>query len=320
MMQTRVRPLVEGGILSAIAIIFALMSAYLPVLGPFVNMLWPVPIILLGARHGFRWSTLATCAAGVLIAVLLEPLHALGVVVGFGLIGIVLGHAIREEYSPAKAVACGAVASLLSKVAVLALSALLLGVNPLEMQVDALAAGTQEALAMYRSLGMQEEELQQMAVTMGQLVEVLRIILPAGFIMAAVADTYLNFIVARLVLRRLGQFVPAFPPFREWRFPGVVAYVYILALVGVYWGASRDWTLLRQVAMNLQVIASLFLFVQGLALVVFLTEKYRLPSFVRGLLLLLVLTNGFLTQLVIYAGVAEAWVDMRRLRKSDGPA
>ena len=39
MTQTRIRPLVEGGILSAIAIVFALMSAYLPILGPFVNML-----------------------------------------------------------------------------------------------------------------------------------------------------------------------------------------------------------------------------------------------------------------------------------------
>ena len=179
MTQTRIRPLVEGGILSAIAIVFALMSAYLPILGPFVNMLWPVPIILLGVRHGFRWSVMATLSAGVLIAVLMHPLHALSVVVGFGLIGIVLGHAIREAYSPGKALVWGSLASLLSKVAVLGLSAFILGINPLEMQIDVMAKGTEEALAMYRSMGMQEEELQRLAATMGQLVDVLRIILPA---------------------------------------------------------------------------------------------------------------------------------------------
>ena len=320
MTQTRIRPLVEGGILSAIAIVFALMSAYLPILGPFVNMLWPVPIILLGVRHGFRWSVMATLSAGVLIAVLMHPLHALSVVVGFGLIGIVLGHAIREAYSPGKALVWGSLASLLSKVAVLGLSAFILGINPLEMQIDVMAKGTEEALAMYRSMGMQEEELQRLAATMGQLVDVLRIILPAGFAMAAVVDTYLNFIVARLVLRRLGMDVPAFPPFREWRFHGGLAYAYALALVGAYWGSSREWLWLRDIAMNVQVVASLFLFVQGLALVVFLTDKYRLPKFVRGLILLLLVTNGFLTQMVIYAGVAEAWVDVRRLRKPGEPS
>ena len=58
MQLARTRSLVEGGILSAMAIVFALISVYIPVLGMFVNLLWPVPIILLGVRHGFRWSFL----------------------------------------------------------------------------------------------------------------------------------------------------------------------------------------------------------------------------------------------------------------------
>ena len=91
MQHNRVRPMVEGGILASIAIVFALISAYMPFVGPFVNLIWPVPIILLGVRHGYKWSIMATFVAGIIIAMLVHPLQAVGVVVGFGLIGIVLG-------------------------------------------------------------------------------------------------------------------------------------------------------------------------------------------------------------------------------------
>ena len=127
MRQTRVRSMVEGGLLAAIAIIFAIISVYLPIIGPFVNLLWPVPIILLGVRHGYKWSIMATVVAGVIISMLVHPLQAVSVVVGFGLIGIVLGYAFRMEFSPAKTMLWGSAASLLSKIALLAIGAAIRG-------------------------------------------------------------------------------------------------------------------------------------------------------------------------------------------------
>ena len=131
MTNTRVRPMVEGGILSAVAILFALISVYIPIIGAFVNLIWPVPIILLGVRHGYKWSLMATAVAGILIALLIHPLHAISVAVGFGLTGIVLGHCFRRGYKPVTSVLFGSVASLVSKIIVLSISAVVLGINPL---------------------------------------------------------------------------------------------------------------------------------------------------------------------------------------------
>ena len=72
MRTTRVQPMVEGGILSAVAILFALISVYVPFIGVFVNLIWPVPIILLGVRHGYKWSLMATVVAGILIGQVTE--------------------------------------------------------------------------------------------------------------------------------------------------------------------------------------------------------------------------------------------------------
>lgn len=317
MQQTRVRPMVEGGVLSAVAIIFAIISAYLPVLGPFVNLIWPVPIILLGVRHGYKWSILATAVAGVLIAILLHPLQAVGVVVGFGLIGIVLGHALRSGFSPTKAMLWGSLASLISKAAVLGISAAVLGINPLTMQTDILAKAVEQAVEVYRGFGMTEENLAQIAGSMKTTMELLNIILPAGFTLAAVLDTYLNFMIARAVLRKLGHHTEGFPPFKLWTLPRFIAYFFILSLVGMYWGKSREITTLYNTAVNIQILTSMFLFVQGLALFYYLADKYNLSRLTRGIILVVIFTSSFLTQGLTFAGAFDMAVDYRRLRSAD---
>ena len=314
MRQTRVRSMVEGGLLAAIAIIFAVISAYLPLIGPFVNLLWPVPIILLGVRHGYKWSIMATVVAGVIIAMLLHPLQAVSVVVGFGLIGIVLGYAFRMEFSPAKTIVWGSVASLLSKIALLAIGAAIMGVNPFNMQGEVMTQAVQQAVGVYRNFGMTEQDLAKMTESMQAMIELMKIILPAGFIMASVADTFLNFLIAKKVLKKLGHNIPDFPPFKQWTLPSYVVYFFALSLVMIYWGRSRDITLLYNVGMNVQMVANMLLFVEGLALFYFIVDKYNLSRMVKGIILFLILTNGMFSQMIIFVGAAETIVDYRRLK------
>ncbi|BBB90618.1 MAG TPA: YybS family protein [Methylomusa anaerophila] len=315
MRQTNVRPVVEGGILTAVAIIFGLISTYLPILGPFVNLIWPVPLILLGVRHGYKWSILATVAAGIIIALLMHPLAAVTVVVGFGLIGIVLGHALRQGYSPFYTLLAGSAASLLSKVAVLVIGAAVLGFNPLNMQIEAMGNAIDQVLAFYRSMGLSEEELSRMDSILRPMIDLMKIILPASFVIASVVDTYLNYHVARIVLKKLGHTVGAFPPFKYWVMPRQTIYALAVAMVMIYWGQSREISLLYQAGMNLQVLTIMVLLLQGLALFYYLADKYNLSRLARGIILVLIFSNGFFTQGLIFAGVFDLIFDYRRLRQ-----
>lgn len=311
--QTRVRPIVEGGVLSAIAIIFAMISAYLPVIGPFVNLIWPVPIILLGVRHGYKWSIMATAVAGILIAILMHPLHAVSVVVGFGLIGITIGHAFRHKFSPVKTMIWGSVASLISKIAIIGIAILVLGTNPLNMQGDVMQKAMEQAMDLYRTMGIKEDDLATMAETMKQALGIMQIILPIGFAGAAVVDTYLNFWVAKAVLRRMGHHIEPFPPIKEWTFPRPAAYIFIASMAAVYFGKSQDIILLYNVGFNVYIGAMLVLVAQGLAVFYYLADKYNLSKLLRAAILFLVLSNGFLTQVLIFVGIYDMMADYRKL-------
>ncbi len=314
MRQTKVRSMVEGGLLAGIAIIFALISAYLPIVGPFVNLLWPVPIILLGVRHGYKWSIMATVVSGLIIAMLIHPLQAVGVVVGFGLIGIVVGYAFRMEFSPAKTMFWGTIASILSKAALLGIGMAVTGINPFVMQGEVMTKAMEQGIEVYRNFGIAEEELTKMKDSMQAVFEIVKVILPAGFIMASVLDTFLNFLIAKKVLKKLGHHIEDFPPFKNWSVPDYIVYFFALSLVMIYWGDSRQITLLYQLGMNLQVITSSLLLVQGLALFYYFVDKYNLSRAVKGIILFLILINGFMSQVLIFAGAIDTILDYRRLR------
>ena len=314
MRQTRVRSMVEGGLLAAIAIIFAIISVYLPIIGPFVNLLWPVPIILLGVRHGYKWSIMATVVAGVIISMLVHPLQAVSVVVGFGLIGIVLGYAFRMEFSPAKTMLWGSAASLLSKIALLAIGAAITGLNPFTMQGDVMAKAVEQAVEVYRSFGMAEQDLAKLTESMQSMLDLMKIILPAGFVMASVVDTGLNYLIAKAVLRKLGHIIPDIPPFKNWTLPDYIMYFFTLALVMIYWGKSREITMLYNVGMNVQIITSMLLLVQGLALFNYIVDKYNLSRLAKGIILFLILANGLFAQILIVVGAVDTIFDYRHLR------
>lgn len=311
------RPMVEAGILAGIAIMFAFISAYLPLVGAFIHLIWPVPIILLGVRHGVKWSVMATVVAGILIAILLHPLHAVSVVVGFGLTGVVLGHGLRKEYTPAKTLLWGSAAALVSTAAVIAIGMFVIGTNPLAIQQEAMTKSVEGAIDFYRTMGMKEEDLKQIGATMSSAMDMMKIILPAGFAMAAVVTAYLNLFVAKRILKKMGHYIQPFPPFKEWQMPKLSLYAFIVAVLAMYWGHSREWTWLFQFGVNLQMIAIVFLLIQGLAVFYYLADKYKLSRLIRGIILFLVFTNGIVLQIVLFAGAVDMAMNYRTRNRAN---
>lgn len=312
--------MVEGGILSAIAILFALISVYIPFIGAFVNLIWPVPIILLGVRHGYKWSIMATVTAGLLIAILIHPMHAIAVAIGFGMTGIVLGYCFRKNWTPVVSVLLGSVASLCSKIIVLSISAAVLGINPLADHSEAMNKAVEQAIALYRNFGMKESDLEQVAEGMKGMLAMMKLILPAGFALASVVDTYLNFLVSRAVLRKMGHQIGTFPEFRRWNFTVYVLYAFILSVLLLYWGKSREIELLATAGLNLQVVSSILLMIQGMAVVFFHGQKREMPRLILWLFVFMVFTNNLIMQIIVFTGAFDIAFDFRRLKKGSSDA
>ena len=189
---------------------------------------------------------------------------------------------------------------------------LLFGLNPFAMDISMANETMDETLAMYRSLGMSEAQLEETRAASTQVLELFVLMLPALFLGSSMIEVTACFVLLRKVLQRLGIPAAGLPAFTEWRLPIFFSYLFGFSLIGLYWGTTRDIAWLYQAALNGYLIAFIAGLVQGLSLLQYLMKHFRVSSFVRILIYMFIVLNGFMTQIVSWTGLFDIAFDYRK--------
>jgi len=306
------KPVVEAGMMSAIAVILSLISMYIP----YLVLILPVPIILIGVNHGLKWSVMVTIVSGVLISFVAGPLMAIKVIIVFGLIGVVFGQAIRAKMSAGRILYWGTLAVLLALIAAFGLTALVLGIDPFQMELSAFEEMTAQSTAIYQDSGMfTAEQLTQINLSNQTMLMLIKMLFPMSIAIGGVIFSYIIFMVASLVLKRRGHNVPSLPPFKHWVLPDYVLYIFIMGYILGYAGQHLELEKAMIVGENMKYFGGLFTFVQGLSVFYYLADKYNLSRFMRSIILLLIFTNVVYEIILVFGGAFEIALDYRRLRQ-----
>ncbi|MDI3481054.1 MAG: hypothetical protein PWQ97_709 [Tepidanaerobacteraceae bacterium] len=307
------RSTVEGAMLSAITIIISLIALYVPVLGVFASLIWPVPIIILGIRHGARTSILATAVAGIAVAMLQGPAQSFNVVLGFGLLGVVMGWAIRKKFSPYKVLMIGSAASLVSEVVLIAATIYLMGFNPMKAELSAMKESITMVGNMYKNMGASPEMVKEMVEGYGKILDFFTLAIPALLVLSSVVSAFLNYQMTKLILSRLGQKLEDFTPFWLWRLPEYTVFLFLLGvlfnMLEYYWPVG----VLKSIGTNLQLIFGFAFILEGLSLVAYYMGRFNVSKILRVLLVLLIFFNPFVTQLVMWAGMFDILFNFRHI-------
>lgn len=310
---TKTKSIVEGALLAAITIILSIFALYVPVIGMFASLVWPVPIVILGIRHGLRTSILATVVSGLIVSMLEGPTQAFTVILGFGLIGIVMGWAINRGFTPAKVMLASSVASLLSKILLVLLTLAIMGINPLTEEIAIMRETTEYVTNIYKGLGLGPDKVESITGTFDRMYDLLALAIPAILVMGAVIDAFLNYIVAKMVLSRLGQKLEDFIPMRLWRFPAYTVFLFLLGvlltMLEQYW--PRE--ILSSIGLNLQMIFYFAFLIEGLSLTAYYLAKYNVPKGLRVLAVFMIFFNPLISQIVIWAGMFDILFNFRQI-------
>ena len=312
MAQQRITPLTESGMLVALSVVLALLGVYLPVLGILFILIWALPIIVLVVRHGLRWGVMAVASSGVLMAILIEPMLALRMAISFGTVGLMLGMGFRKGWSGTRVLVLTLAVSILAKLAALGLLFAVTGMNPLHLELDVLQQSFETSFQMYEAMGMDAAAIDKSRAEMAAGLQFVALLLPLVVVMMGLMDTAIGYFLGGRVLHRLGHDTPALPPFSEWRLPQAFLYVFGFALVGLYWGTTREIQPLYQAALNLNMLALFAGIVEGLSLMRYVMGRYQLSVFVRAALYAFVLFNGVLVQILAFTGLFDMLFDYRR--------
>ncbi len=307
--------MVEGAIFAAIAIVFNLLFYYVPFIGIFINLVMPLPIVICGIRNGLRYSILSTVVATAIIAMVINPIHALFFIAVFGIMGVVLGECVHRDLPTKKLFWYSTFGGLVSIGLNLVLALYVMGINPVEMMFSQLDAAVPQ---MTQSVGgfMGADQAATFSQQMTENIRLMKLILPGAMILVAPCLVLLNYWLARKVMARTGVQLHGFPPAERWGLPFGTAILYIVSLIGLQYCTSsgiRNW--MYTASANVWAICSMLLVVQGLVGVYWWMKKHNKPMFWFRIIFIVALFVPICSLALTYVGGYDILFDPRGVRK-----
>lgn len=304
----------EGGILAGMAVIMTLIGVYIPLLEGFINIINALPIIIFVVRNGVKKGIVVSFVAAFLMAILANPLNALLFLIALSPVALILGWSFRERKA-VQGIVLGGVTGFFGQLAIVALAVRFFDFDFFASYQAMINEVGNAMIEAYKRVATDEAAINEFAkiVSSGEAYSI--IVVPTFILFSTFLLSYINFWLARMVLRKTGQSVEDFPPFRHWDLPKTFLYGWGLGLASWQAGAYFFGTdaLTYKFGMNCFLFFTWALFIQGFAVASFFLAKYNVPKVLRLLFAVVVLSISLLSLIVIYAGVLDIFINYRRL-------
>lgn len=314
---------VEGAIMAAFSVVIGLFSLLIP----FFMFVGPLPSMLLVMRRGIKAGFLATLVAGCVFSLFAGFREGIYFVINFNLVGMVFGLCIKAKCSVSKIIFAGiaiyAVTTLLSFLSL----QLLTGVDfatTMDNTINSLSTQIAEMQKTF-NLNIPANEIEKLTSGLKSWKK----IIVASIIFAACIMTFLQYIIAQKILKKLGYMIPVLPPFSQWRLPWQYAWIFItgfvLFIIGMNEAHVKSLNMGNMpdnyyflVGFNIIVICQYIYMVIGISILSFYMSKYKFNIFLKIVIIYLLLP---LMGIILYIGLFDTWMDFRRLdRKAKSDA
>ncbi len=307
------KPIVEGGLLTAISVILGLASVYLPVFGLIVEFFCAVPIVVLTVRQGAAKGFLALTATFILLTVFVGPLLSIRNALSFGVCGLVLGWCIVKGYGAVKSFVATLITAFVAQLIVIGLVTFVMEIDVLDTEMTSVRESFNESFKLYEQIGVDEQTISQARAQVEPTLELMKFLLPMILMLMALLNAVACYLTSQAVFKKLRlKFVEPMPPFAEWRFPIIILYIASFAILGVYWGGTRNWELLFTISLNTAFFAMSIGLVQGLAVLSCAADKYNISKFVRRIIFVFLVLNMLTLELVAITGLFDMIFDYRK--------
>jgi uncharacterized protein YybS (DUF2232 family) len=299
------------GCVGCTAIIF-FISAWIPLLGPLLRLLAPLPFLFyatkLGPQEGLK---LAAIAIGIIGGIASLAGHPQFILLGIELsaLGLVLSELFRRNLGVGQTILLGTAFMILLSLGYLFVIGLSRGMGPLELLLDYLHGQVKAAVDAYKEMGAPIEDVSELEAYAKVFIET---IYPALIIVGIGFSVWLNVVVSRPVFRMGNLRYPEFGPMDHWRAPDAMIWGVIASGFGLFLFSGS----LKSLAANTLLVLMIVYLFQGLSIVLFFFNKYHLPPWVRvGIYLLLFVQQVFMLILAV-AGLFDQWLDVRKIRNT----
>ena len=292
----------------------------MPMLGVFLLVFSSIPITIVTVRNGIFTGVLSTILSTILISLTIGPLAALSNGLQYLVVGFVMGYMLYHKKRGSKTLQVVIITAIITSLLSFGISMGIMGVNG-ESLSGALEAYENEMFEMYHesemftnmiSDGASEIQLTDM---LHRSLEFMVQFLPAILIISRSIMAVVTYYLTIYILKRLRIKVPRIKGFQKWALPG--ASIWGLILVWALW-LGKDYipiSWLNVVVLNLMLIFSALLFVDGLAVTFHWFKIKQMSTFMKmmGVIFIVLFFSGFMVACMC-VGLADLLFDFRKIR------
>lgn len=306
------KPIVEAGIMSAIIFVLMLLTT-LPAIGVFIAFAIPIPIVLLYLKYDLKTSLCSVLISGALVGLFMGPLYGVQVIITNSIIGIVLGVCVKKNISGVKTLVSLIIANTFGTIAELSIIFSAFTGMTIGQFADQIAGAFNDAAKISESI------LGNTANANTQMIEIMKSVnadmvlsfMPIAVVSLIVFRAFLNYVVGKAIIKRVGFNINSLPPFSNWFFkPIIVAIVVLINTIVLYLtikkiipGYGAFYTMLY--------VLYIILLIQGLSVVInFLKNKLRMNSVLLAFLGILMVTSE-MSVVILSLGIVDVLFDLR---------
>lgn len=296
--------------LKVIAILVAFSILYFM---PFFNMLvyivWPIPIVYLIMKHNTEKAFIVIIIAavintffiGVTTGTVLGIYIGVYSVVGFGLIGFILGSALKEEFSPFKSLIMTMLAVLVSNIITIFLRSYIPELSFQQIMQDFINVLEQSDLAT------------DFSVLIDIYISTIRKLYPAMILIPSIVQGALIYYMTIWYLKRQDIKVPQYKHVKYWSFPRwwlsiAIVFTMVFRMNLMYGEITPLNTIYDMISTNILIILSFLLFLQGFAVIIYYLTRIKS----KILYILFILSVLFLYYIIALVGLVDLWFNLRK--------
>jgi len=281
----------------AYIILLTAVNYFIPFLSMAVMILWPVPIVYLVQKKESRSVIGVIVIAALINGLLFGTLMGLMTIIGFGLVGFVIGNVIKEGLSPLKTLITAVITVIISQALIFYVSSGMLNLNYqtlLQQAVESLSS---------------DFDQQSVEQLINAQMSMIRMIFPALLAISASITGILNYYVSAWYLRRRGLNIELYKAVSSWYFPRW--FVSIAIVVSLLLTSNS-------IFLNINIFMFFLAFLQGLAVLMNYLSTKNSSLLLKSFLIFLVFIFPPVPITLILLGLLDMWFNFRKQTDQPG--
>lgn len=311
----KTKRLTDAALATSILTIFAMIGSFI---FPYIDFIYPLPAILLAKRQDWKISTMALVTAAMVVFILTGMIQtSVYYLVLYTPMASVMCYFISKDERPWKAIIFGGVAYLLSFVVLIMMMQTFMGIDFVEQIRETFV----ESLNIQESLFSRFEGMQEQLAATKQMYEAMLeafvLLMPGIIIIAALSMSAINYIAAYKMGRKLRVNIVPIGRFSKFRLPDNIAIGILIFMGGTYIISKTNFVNSDTLTANLLFIFQILFFVQGLSIVRYLMDRYKISKILRVIMTLVIIFNGYLVMATTFMGLFDQIFDIRKIKKNN---